>query len=79
MHMVKNLENFLRDKDYYIDIYKDTLHVFNYEDLITLTSEEIKLKLKDFNLEIKGTNLIVKAMEAREILIKGKIFEVKFN
>ena len=40
---------------------------------------EIKLKLKDFNLEIKGTNLIVKAMEAREILIKGKIFEVKFN
>ena len=34
---------------------------------------------KDFNLEIKGTNLIVKAMEAREILIKGKIFEVKFN
>ncbi len=77
--MVKNLENFLKDQDYYIDMYKNTLHVFNYEDLINLTDKEIKLKLKDFTLEIKGENLIVKAMEAREILIKGKIFEVKFN
>ena len=55
--MVKNLENFLKDQDYYIDMYKNTLHVFNYEDLINLTDKEIKLKLKDFTLEIKGENL----------------------
>ena len=77
--MVKNLENFLKDQDYYIDIYKNTLHVFNYEELINLTDTNINLKLKDFTLEIKGENLLVKAIEAREILINGKIFEVKFK
>ena len=79
MHIFENLENFLRDKDYYIDIFKNTIHVYNYEALKSLTDKEIELELKEFNLIIKGENLVVKEMEKHEILVKGKILEVVFN
>ena len=76
--MVKNLQNFLLDQDYYIDIYSNFLHVFNYSDLITLTSKLIELKVKEFRLVIEGDNLTVSALDKQEILIKGLILNVRF-
>ena len=49
------------------------------EKLITLTSVLIILKLDNFNIEIKGTNLVITKMMPSEILIKGKIKNVGFN
>ena len=37
------------------------------------------LKLDNFNIEIKGTNLVITKMMPSEILIKGKIKNVGFN
>lgn len=67
------------DQDYYIDIFRNCLHVYYYEELITLTDTLIELKLKEFNLIIEGNNLIVSAMDNHEILIKGNINLLRFN
>ena len=61
------------------NIYDNYIYVFNYEKLITLTSVLIILKLDNFNIEIKGTNLVITKMMPSEILIKGKIKNVGFN
>lgn len=79
MHIKDNLINFLYDKKYFINIYDNYIYVFNYEKLITLTSVLIILKLDNFNIEIKGTNLVITKMIPSEILIKGKIKNVGFN
>ncbi|CDF20650.1 unknown [Clostridium sp. CAG:609] len=79
MHIKDNLINFLYDKKYFINIYDNYIYVFNYEKLITLTSVLIILKLDNFNIEIKGTNLVITKMMPSEILIKGKIKNVGFN
>lgn len=79
MHIKDNLINFLHDKKYFINIYDNYIYVFNYEKLITLTSVLIILKLDNFNIEIKGTNLVITKMMPSEILIKGKIKNVGFN
>lgn len=79
MHIIKNIQNFLMDQDYYIDIFNNCLHVYYYEELITLKDNLIELKLKEFNLVIEGTNLLVNAMDNHEILIKGTINSVRFN
>lgn len=79
MRIVKNIQNFLMDQDYYIDIFNNCLHVYYYEELITLTDALIELKLKEFNLIVEGENLIVSGMDNREILIKGKINLLRFN
>lgn len=79
MRIVKNIQNFLMDQDYYIDIFNNCLHVYYYEELITLTDTLIELKLKEFNLIVEGESLIVSGMDNREILIKGKINLLRFN
>ncbi|MCM1053393.1 MAG: YabP/YqfC family sporulation protein [Ruminococcus sp.] len=79
MRIVKNLQNFLLDQDYYIDLFKDTLHVYYYLDLISLSNTLIELKLKEFNLIIEGNNLTISAMDNHEILIKGTIDNMRFN
>ena len=78
MRIIKNLQNFLYDQDYYIDIYNNCLHVYYYEDLQNLSSTLIELKLKEFILKIEGKDLIVSEMDKHEILIKGKIDAVRF-
>lgn len=79
MHIKDNLINFLYDKKYFVNIYDNYIYVFNYEKLLTLTSVLIILKLDNFNIEIKGTNLVITKMMPSEILIKGKIKNVGFN
>ena len=76
MHIKDTLINFLYDKEYFISIYDTYIHVFNYVELVSLTSKLIILKMDKFNLEIKGDNLFITKMEKREILIKGSILNV---
>lgn len=76
MHIKDTLINFLYDKDYFISIYDTYIHVFNYRDLVSLTSILIVLKMDKFSLEIKGEDLFITKMMPNEILIKGKIKNV---
>ena len=78
MRIIKNIQNFLMDQDYYIDIFNNCLHVYYYEELITLKDNLIELKLKEFKLVIEGINLLVSAMDNHEILVKGIINNVRF-
>ena len=79
MKMVNNIRNFLEDKEYYIDIYDNKLHVFNYHKLLSLSDLEIILKFEKFILEIKGNNLKVKMMNNVEMLINGEIKNMRFK
>ena len=76
MHIKDNLINFLYDKEYFISIYNNYIHIFNYKELITLSNSLIILKLEKFNLEISGESLFITKMMPNEILIKGKIKNV---
>lgn len=79
MRIVKNLQNFLLDQDYYIDIFNNCIHVYYYEELLSLSEKKIELKLKEFILEINGENLVVSRLDNHEILIKGTINEMRFQ
>ena len=76
MHIKDTLINFLYDKEYFISIYDTYIHVFNYKDLVSLTSKLIVLKMNKFILEIKGDDLFITKMMPNEILIKGRIKNV---
>ena len=79
MRIVKNLQNFLYDQDYFIDIYQNCLHVYYYLELLNLSDHLIELKLKEFTLIIEGKDLIVSCMDKQEILIKGLIDNMRFK
>ena len=79
MRIMKNLQNFLYDQDYYIDIFQNCLHVYYYEELLSLSDTLIELKLKEFILVIEGENLSISSMDKHEMLIKGKINSMRFK
>ncbi len=79
MRMIKNLQNFLLDQDYYIDIFNDCLHVYYYLELVSLSDTYVELKLKEFRLVIEGERLVVGAMDNHEIMLKGVINSVRFK
>ena len=79
MHMKDNLINFLYDKNYFINIYDEYIHIFNYQELVSLSSEKIVLKLETFKLNIMGSVLFITKMLPNEILIKGKVSKVEFS
>ena len=78
MHMKDSLINFLYDKKYFINIYDEYIHVFNYEELISLSSKKIELKFSNFKLVIDGSELFINKMFPNEMLIKGTINKVGF-
>lgn len=73
------MKNFLMDFDYYIDLYENKIHVFNYTDILKLTDEEVLLAMPLFTLHLKGNQLRVKQLEKREILLEGMIEQVNFK
>ena len=79
MHMKDNLINFLYDKNYFINIYDEYIHVFNYQELVSLSTEKIVLKLEEFKLNIMGSELFITKMLPNEVLIKGNVSKVEFS
>lgn len=79
MHIKENLINFLYDKNYFINIYDEYIHIFNYQELISLSSKKIILKMESFKININGTDLFITKMLPNEILIKGIISKVEFS
>lgn len=77
--MKDNLINFLYDKKYFINIYDEFIHVFNYQELVSLSSKKIVLKMETFKIEVTGDNLFITRMLPNEILIKGIIGKVEFS
>lgn len=79
MKIINNIKDFLIDKEYYIDIFDDKLHAFNYLKLLKLNDTIVELKFEKFILEIKGTNIKIVEMNNQEILLSGNIDNVRIK
>jgi len=79
MHIKDNLINFLYDKKYFINIYDNFVHVFNFKELVSLSSNLITLKFDGFNLEVTGSDLFITRLMPKEMLIKGHVANVGFK
>lgn len=73
MLMINNIKNYLYDKKYFINLFDNYIHVFNYFKLLKFNNKEIDLKLENFILKIKGQDLFITKMTNNEILIKGVV------
>lgn len=73
MRLRSQVRNFLIDKDFYIDIYEENIHIFHYVDVLKLEEQEIELQMDGFVITLQGENFRVKGLEKEEILITGKL------
>lgn len=70
------LSNFLHDKDYYITLFENKIHIFRYNKIVKVATDEMIISVKNFNLIVHGRNLTVSQMDKVEILVTGEINEV---
>ena len=76
MRLMDALSDFLYDKNYFINIFDNIIHIYRYLELKKLSSQEIILKMEDFTLNISGDDLFIKQMNKDEILITGLITNI---
>lgn len=79
MLMLNNIKNYLYDKKYFINLFDNYIHVFNYLKLLKFSNDEVSLQLEFFILNIKGNNLFITKMTNNEILIKGDVLGLEIN
>jgi sporulation protein YqfC len=72
-----NLINNFLEQEFKIIIYKNKINIINYEDISSITEDEIYLNYKEGLIKIKGKMLSINKMIDHEILISGEIKEVK--
>lgn len=75
--MLDIIKHYLKDEDYFISIYKNYIYFYKYLDIVKFTETLISLKFEKFIINISGTELCVRKMEKRELLISGNILKVE--
>ena len=53
---IKNtIMDFLYDKKYFITMYENSLYIYNFQEIITLTNELIMLSIENFKIKMGST------------------------
>ena len=74
-----NIKNFLYCKDYFINIFENNIHIFNFKNLINISDNVLEFEFANFKITINGKNFVVKKMLKNEILIQGEIKKMEYE
>ena len=75
--MLKEINNYINDKEFRINIYKEKINIVNYKNIISLEDNYISVLTDDTKIIINGENLhLIKILE-NELLIKGTIKKIE--
>ena len=79
MHIWSNLQKFLYDKDYFLAYFNNSLYVYNFTKLYSITNKKIVMEIAAKKLMILGNDLILKRSCGKELIIYGTIKEVTYE
>lgn len=71
MHLYETINNFLLDKDFFISIIKSHLHLYGFEQVLSMQEKEIKVSFPSFVLVVEGYNFKVLKLTKNELLVLG--------
>ena len=77
--MLRDLRNYILEKDFRINYIKNKLNIVNYECIDHFCDETVMIRYSDGVLVVKGESLIISKLLDDEILISGiiKVIELK--
>lgn len=79
MNLTSRLKSYFNDLEFAINIYKNRIHIINYENIIHFDSNKILVKCPINTVSINGVNLSVVKLMDNEILINGTIKELELK
>ena len=75
--MKNKLSNYINDKEFKLTIYDNKIHIINFKRIITLEDNYISFLTNDKKINILGTNLSLKKLVAKELLINGNVSKIE--
>ena len=79
MNIYKNIKNFLYDENALMALFNNSIYIYNYQEVVTLTSEEVIIKLDKKVLHLEGEDFKIKSMLPKELQIFGLIRKISIN
>lgn len=77
MKLFNDVRNYIGENNFRIILYKDKLDILNYDIIDELNNN--KIILNSSTVIIEGKDLKVKRLLNKELLVLGKIINIKFN
>lgn len=71
--MLKEINNYINEKEFRINIYKNKINIINYTKIISLEDTFISVLTNNKKIIVKGKNLILLKILENELLIKGEL------
>ena len=75
--MFNNIRNFINDSEFKLTLFKDKVHLINYEEILSLDTNRISFQTDTGIVVIKGENIILNKLLDKEVLLKGKIASIE--
>ena len=79
MKIKDRLDRYLCDREYKIIIKENYVDIINYDEIVDFTLTNISVKYKDKIISIEGNNLTINKMIDNEVLVTGKISNIRIN
>lgn len=77
--MINRIRQYIKDEEFRLTIFSNRLHVVNYVEMLSLSSDRISFLTDKFRIVIKGKDLTVNKLLDKEVLILGVILNVEVN
>ena len=77
--VLKNIVNYVRNNEFYINIWKNKINIVNFKEIIILEDEKIVIKSDESKIIIRGRNLSINKLLDNELLITGKFNSIELG
>lgn len=76
---MKGIINYIKNDEFKMLVLDRRINIVNYTNILSMTEERISLTSSIGRVIIKGTNLSVKKLLNKEVLIEGKILDIEIG
>ena len=71
--MLDIIRSYFKDEKYYIVMFNDGVYIKNYNNILSLSEDELLININDIIYKIKGKNFIFSKTVGRELTVNGSI------
>jgi sporulation protein YqfC len=79
MKIKDRINNYLNDNEFRVTVFANKIDIINYTSILDFSSTEISVKVNNKIVIITGDDLVISKMYDDELLIKGKINNIKIT
>ena len=79
MKIKDRINNYLNDNEFRVTVFANKIDIINYTSILDFSSTEISVKVNNKIVIVTGDDLVISKMYDDELLIKGKINNMKIT